>query len=219
MRHFSRSHLARRWINGSIVFASAVLGLALPPSAVAGVGVAESFTGSPLMVSISVDSASVPGELVITLSVEGNDVIGDLRGVFFQVADESLLPGLSVSGPEITGAIFSANAVTNLGNGSNLNGGGSPCPCDIGLEIGTAGIGRDDHQSVTFTLMHASAMLDGSFLNGMHFGVRATSVGDPYGSREGSSKLIGVVPEPSTAILMLLGLGGLSSLGARGGRK
>ncbi len=182
-------------------------------------GTAETFTGDALSVSINVDSSSDPGNLVITLSVAGDDMIGDLRGVFFQVSDESLLDGLSVVGTGITSSQFAANSVKNLGQGSNLNGGGTPCPCDIGIEIGTPGIGKDDFQSVTFTLMHTSEILDGSFLNQQAFGVRVTSVGDPDGKRDGSSKLIGVVPEPTTAILMLLGLAGLTIVGTPGARR
>jgi hypothetical protein len=102
--------------------------------------------------------------------------------------------------------------VINLGGGSNLNGGGSPCFCDIGIEIGSPGIGKDDIQSVTFTLSHDSESLDISLFEDQDFGVRATSVGDAGGSRNRSSKLIGVVPEPSTAILMLLGLAGLAGV-------
>ena len=105
-------------------------------------------------------------------------------------------------------------ASSTSGGGSNLQGGGSPCPCDLGIEIGSPGLGHgDDYQSVTFTLSHASLDLDVSLFQGQSFGVRATSVGDVDGSREGSSKLIGVVPEPSTALLALLGLSGLASIG------
>lgn len=144
--------------------------------------------------------------------MDGAGNIGDLRGLFLNVTDESLLDGLTVSGSEITSSVFSANNVINLGGGSNLNGGGTPCPCDIGLEIGSPGIGKNDIQSVTFTLSHVSADLDVSLLQGESFGVRVTSVGDAGGSRNGSSKLVGIVPEPTTAILMLLGLAGLASV-------
>jgi hypothetical protein len=210
------------------VLAVSVLLFLLPVSATAisssegsngGDGEANPFTGDPISVSIDVDSTTEPGHLLITLSVDGDDVIGDLRGLFLQVSDESLLDGLSVVGEGITSAQFLANGVTNLGKGSNLNGGGTPCPCDIGIEIGTPGIGRDDFQSVSFTLSHASEMLDASFLNQQSFGVRVTSVGDPYGKRNGSSKLIGVVPEPTTAILMLLGLAGLTVVGSPAKRR
>jgi hypothetical protein len=199
-----------------------LLGLPLGAGATAGSGdsgSADPFTGDPLSVSIAVDSASDPGNLVITLSIAGDGMIGDLRGVFFQVSNESLLSGLSVMGDGVTSSQFLANEVINLGNGSNLKGGESPCPCDIGIEIGTAGIGKDDFQSVTFTLMHKSESLDQSFLRKQEFGVRVTSVGEVDGGREGSSKLVGVVPEPSTAILMLLGLAGLTIVGGPSPRR
>ena len=213
---------ATRWLT---LLAIALLGLALPLGATAlsgsdsGENGGDSSDGPPLSLSINVDSSSDPGNLVVTLSVLGGDVIGDLRGVFFQVADESLLDGLSVSGEGVTSSQFIANDVINLGNGSNLKGGESPCPCDIGVEIGTAGIGGDDIQSVTFTLMHVSESLDSSFLRKQAFGVRVTSVGGVEGEREGSSKIVGVVPEPTTAILMLLGLAGLTIVGTPSARR
>ena len=170
---------------------------------------ASSFTGDPLSVSVTIDDEADPGSLVITLSVDGSESTADLRGFFAHVADESLLAGLSVSGASVGNATFAANEVINLRRGNNLNGGGSLCPCDLGLEIGSPGIGSDDIQSVTFTLSHSTESLSTSFLSGQAFGVRATSVGT-YGSREGSSKLVGVVPEPSTSLLLLMGLAGLA---------
>lgn len=170
---------------------------------------ADPFTGDPLSVSITIDDEADPGNLVITLAVDEGGNTGDLRGFFAHIADESLLGGLSVTGTGITQSEFDANNVINLGGGNNLNGGGSPCRCDLGLEIGTPGMGSDDYQSVTFTLSHASESLDVSLFSEQYFGVRATSVGQD-GSRGGSSKLIGVIPEPSTGVLMMLGLAGLA---------
>jgi hypothetical protein len=175
---------------------------------------ASSFTGDPLSVSLTIDDAATPGDLVITLSVD-RGYVADLRGFFAHIADESLLAGLSVSGRAVTDGQFAANAVIDLGHGANLYGGGTPCPCDLGVEIGFEGIGHgDDHQQVTFTLSHATANLTVDLFAGQSFGVRATSVGTSTGrecaGRDGSSKLIGVVPEPSTAVLALLGLSGLA---------
>ncbi len=179
---------------------------------------ASTFTGSPLNVSLQIDDATVPGDLVITLEVTGpGATIGDLRGFFIQVANESLLSGLSVTGANVTGTSFLANAVTAVGSSNNLHGGGSPCPCDVGVALGTPGIGSDDLRKVTFTLSHATENLDVSFLSGQDFGVRATSVGTGR-CRSGSSKLAGVVPvvpEPGTALLIGLGLAGLAGSRSR----
>jgi len=180
---------------------------------------ATTFTGTSLSVTVTIDDSSDPGNLVITLEIDEGGNTGDLRGFFANVSDDSLLSGLSVSGPEVTSSIFDENNVINLGHGSNLNGGGTPCPCDLGVEIGDPGIGQgDDFQKVTFVLSHLSEDLDLSLFEEQAFGIRATSVGSASGSREGSSKLKGtfpVVPEPSTAILMLFGLTGLSVVGSR----
>jgi hypothetical protein len=180
---------------------------------------ATTFTGASLSVTVTIDDSSDPGNLVITLEIDEGGNIGDLRGFFADVSDASLLSGLSVSGPEVTSSIFDENNVINLGHGSNLNGGGTPCPCDLGVEIGDPGIGQgDDFQKVTFVLSHVSQDLDLSLFEEQAFGIRVTSVGSASGSRAGSSKLEGtfpVVPEPATAILMLLGLSGLSVVGPR----
>ncbi len=205
--------------SGIPVFGAAVAGLLLlllaAPLAGASIlsSTASSFTGDPLRVAIQIDDEADPGNLRITLSVEGDGEIGDLRGFFAHVADESLLPGLSVHGDLIRGGVFDADGVSDVGRGANLNGGGSPCPCDLGIEIGNPGIGRgDDFPSVLLTLSHVSEDLTVALLRDQEFGIRATSVGSLDGSRGGSSKLVGVVPEPSTAMLMLLGLGGLASI-------
>jgi hypothetical protein len=210
----SRLVCVRSFLNQFMVVAGVLGALCGAPRATIAATVsasASAFTGSSLSALVEIDDAADPGNLVITLSVDDGGYIGDLRGLFFQVADESLLAGLEASGSEVTSSVFSANNVINLGRGSNLNGGGTPCFCDIGIEFGSPGIGEDDLQSITFTLSHVSATLDISLLAAQAFGVRVTSVGDATGSRDLSSKLVGVVPEPSTALLMGLGLLGLGT--------
>ena len=200
-----------------------LLSLLVPLSASATVieATATPFTGAPLSVLVTIDDGIDPDprKLVISLEVVGDD-IGDLRGLFLQVADESLLAGMYVSGMDVTDSSFDANGVVQVGGGNNLQGGGSPCKCDIGIEFGSSGMGKDDLQTETFTLSHLSQDLDVSIFADQEFGVRATSVGPIGGGREGSSKLAGifpVVPEPTTALFMMLGLAGLGA--ARGQRE
>lgn len=176
---------------------------------------ATSYVGDPAEVALTLDDAAVPGSLVITLAVSGpGETIADLRGFFLHVVDESLIAGLSVAGPDVTGSRFLANAVSGVSNGKYFNSIKMPCPCDLGVEFGTPGIGHDDLQQVTFTLSHTSVPLDLSFVASQQFGVRLESVGTLADGRAGSSKLKGtipVVPEPSTALFLGLGFATLAA--------
>ena len=185
---------------------SAALPLALLLAADAGAASIETllhpFTGDDTEVRIILDDASDPGAIEVRIEVTG--AIGDIRGVFFDFVNDALLGGLSVTGEHLTS--YSIDSVRGQGPGNNLNGGGSPCPCDLGIEIGTPGIGVDDIQATTLWITHADG-LDLAAFSGQDVGVRLTSVGS---NREGSSKLGGVVPEPSTAALLGMGLIGAS---------
>lgn len=216
------------WIRLAIAFAVFLFGagsasatIGVPDPAAGLEAFASSFTGDPLEVSLRIDDQSSPGDLVFTLSIIGpGSTIGDLRGFFLNIADDSLLAGLSISGPDVTGSSFAASAVTGVGPGNNLLGGGSPCPCDLGIQLGTPGVSKDDLRIVTFTLSHATLALDLGLVSEQAFGVRATSVGDGH-ARNGSSKLAGiipVVPEPGTALLFGMGLAALAGLPVAGRR-
>lgn len=165
------------------------------------------FAGVDVEARIVLDDAALnPGEIEVT--VEFTQGLADIRGVFFDVAlDEADLSGLYAYGsPYITS--FAYGDVINLGFGSNLHGGGSPCPCDFGVEIGTPGVAWDDIQTLTFVLAHGSLMLDLDLFFEQSIGLRVTSVELDGKARWGSAKLDGVlpVPEPSTGLLLGLGL-------------
>jgi hypothetical protein len=146
---------------------------------------------------------SIPGEPGVTITITENagnlefsvsivpgpnGEIGDIRGVFFNVADPSVLGGLHVTGANVTDSQFSNDNVSNLGNGANIN----PNVFDAGVELGTPGISKDDIQTTHFTLSGA-APLSLSLLNNVEFGARITSTGAADGPREGSEKITGTI--------------------------
>ena len=175
-----------------------------------------SFTGGDAEARIVLDDAAGdPGEIQVTVEITKG--VADIRGVFFDLAlDPALLSGLSAYGsPYITA--FAYADVINLGFGSNLHGGGSPCPCDFGVEIGTPGMSKDDIHALTFVLaIESPHMLDLSMFFGQSIGLRVTSLMLDAAGHDDGSKLSGVlpVPEPSTGLLLGLGLCAVS-LGAR----
>lgn len=194
-----RERCARRGLEAMV----AALALLLPLTASA--FTLTPFTGDDSEVEITLSETAGGG---IEMFVAVSSGVADIRGIFFDVADPMLLGSLSITGAHVTDVQF--GDVMNLGGGSNLHGGGSPCPCDVGVEIGLPGLrgGNDDFLTTTILISHIDAMqdLDLSLLIGQAIGVRLTSVGDEK-SREGSSKLGGVVvPEPATATLAALGI-------------
>jgi hypothetical protein len=166
------------------------------------------FTGGDLEVELTLSDDVGDGKIRGSLEVIKG--AGDLRGLFLNIADSSLLSGLSVVGDDVTG--FMTGDVIDLGDGANLNGGGTPCECDIGIEFGSPGIGNDDIGFTEFSLSHETEALTLALFFEEWVGVRVMSVGDDYdSSREDSAKLRGVVPEPGTASLLMLGLLGLGA--------
>lgn len=141
-------------------------------------------------------------------------VVGDLRGLFFDVAKESLVSGAGTQAAvsalqaktqagAVIGSITSAavadgdDSVTGVGGGDNtmngalaFNGVGQEAKgYDVGLEFGTSGIGKDDIGAVSFTLKLSGMTL--ADVAGQDFGVRMTSVGLAGGDRGASVKLTG----------------------------
>ena len=118
--------------------------------------------------------------------------IADLRGLFFHVSDQSLLPGLTVTGPNVTTYRVDANKVMQVEGDVNLSGevGKSVGPFDVGIAFGSQGIGKDDIRESSFTLS-ASKPLNLELVLQQHFGLRLTSVSNNGAGRELSLKLVG----------------------------
>jgi hypothetical protein len=153
------------------------------------------------------------GTLRVTASVfdnDGNKVkdTADLRGIFFHIAgidnntaDDAWVKKLTVTGVGSSAAYINGIALDGDGvedvpgssNSDNMN--GRPLtPYDVGIGIGTSGIGTDDVKSVTFILDHATDDLTLEHLAKQGFGARLTSVGAEGGNRNDSLKLWGMAP-------------------------
>lgn len=186
----------------------------------------DEFTGDPSDVWVTVLQNS--GDLRFSVTQPGPDPVGDLRGLFFHVRDEAILPDLdftfvsysgtgSYAGPLVS--IVNANMVTSVGQ-ANINGGGLG-KYDVGVEFGSQGMGSDFIESIIFDVS-APAPLD---LNdffpldmyspvGMAARVMSLPTGSPPSGNNGSSKLgccgdtpgIPSVPEPSAFSLVALGV-------------
>jgi hypothetical protein len=164
-------------------------------------------SGSAIQVQVSLDDGAVAGQVQATLTVIDNPSVagigtGDLRGFFFNVANESLLSGLSVAGTHVTDSQIAANSVTNLGGSAVITPFG---PFDVGVEIGTSGIGSDDIPTTTITISHNSVSLTNALFSATSpfLGVRVTSVSFPDSTDRGDSgKYVGPgnidpVPDPN----------------------
>jgi hypothetical protein len=161
-------------------------------------------------VPVTVTITDIAGGVWLQTTVTGNP-IGDIQGIFFSLSGG--LPTCSeISG--WTGCQVAEGAVSNLGQGLTMEGTGQLF--DVGLRIGSPGIGEDDIQSVTNVVI--SGGIHSSQFTAI--GVRLTSVGDAGGLRTDSAKLISFqdiqppteVPEPFTFALIGLGLATLGSI-------
>ncbi len=152
--------------------------------------------GDPKPTIVVKEMADGSLEFTVVLDPDGENT-GDLRGLFFDLADDDLIDGLSVDGEHVTDGAFDANAVSDLGNGANMNGGGRGS-FDVGIEIGTQGMSGDDIQTTTFMLSHDTEALTLDMIAGQTFGVRITSVGP--GGEEGREELLKLVGTASEIV-------------------
>src|SRR5262245_36144405 len=78
----------------------------------------------------------------------------DIRGLFFDVADSSLLSNLKIdlAGTDIFSTpVFANEGVYKVSNAVNMNGTGAQ-PFDVGIAFGTVGAGRDEIHDTSFVL-------------------------------------------------------------------
>lgn len=139
------------------------------------------------------------GSLSFSVSNENDDdnMIADLRALFFDVADDDLLGTLSVAGDDFT-EMQQDGDVSNLGGGATSSGVPNS-PYEVGIEFGTSGMATDDIQTTTFILSSSLRDLTLDDIALESFTVRQTSVGEIDGAREDSDKLYGDAPYPVNA--------------------
>lgn len=137
------------------------------------------------------------GTLRFDINVLGSGLLGDLRGIFFDMADlDATTAGLTVTGidgsEDIIGqTVFDEGAVSRVRNDVNVNGSvlKQQGRFDGGIEFGTPGKSKDDVSSASFVLS-ASAPLSLDSFDLADFGLRYTSVGTGN-KRDGSEKIAG----------------------------
>lgn len=124
---------------------------------------------------------------------------GDLRGLFFNVVDDAKLTGLTAAGAKVTD--LDTVDVIDLGNGANME--GAALPFDVGVEFGTAGIGKGDDLSgpQSFTLSNTANNLTLDDIAQVQFGARVTSIGAPGSkNRTNSEKIVTLAPAAPNAV-------------------
>lgn len=147
---------------------------------------------APATVTIT-EEADGTLKFTITNIGDADTMIGDLRGLLFNLNDDSLLDTLTATGANVTKTDLDGN-VTDREVSGDVTGAGTPYAYEAAVEFGTAGVSNDDIQTTSFTLSSSlrGLTLDDIALTGMT--VRQTSVGEDGGDRTASDKLFGLVP-------------------------
>lgn len=116
------------------------------------------------------------GTILVTLTSDGEPI--DIRGLFFDVNDASLISSLSVAGIDVSGSQFMDEGVIDLGRGVNMHGEGRG-PFDVGVSFGTPGQGQDVVSSTTLVLSSSEGPLTLDLLSLVDFGVRVQGGAPP----------------------------------------
>ncbi len=167
-------------------------------------------TGDDINVKLTLDDLAGSGDIKVTVETVAPPSIGDLIAFYFNIADDSLLSGLSVMDANfpVTATDFTGGVTFVGSHSTNMNGGGAdnPGPYDAGIAIGDPGAAPGDFFPMAmFTLTHDTVDLTLDLFDGQTVGARIQSVGSGPGPGEGSSKVVGVVPEPATIVLLSIG--------------
>ena len=169
--------------------------------------------GSDDVTVIKAAVQDVDGGASITVDVSAGPVVGDITGLFFDLASE--VDKFTID--SITGYDFRVHEgrIRRAPNQSNIRIGRRVPGFDVGVAVGHLGL-RDDIQALTIYVI-GSGVEAAAFTR---LGVRLQSVGLADGARRGSAKYVGTpgggtdvfpVPEPATIILMGLGLLGVAA--------
>jgi hypothetical protein len=117
------------------------------------------------------------GTLLFEVEILNPDADSDLRALYFDFNDESLLAGLSATGDNVTDLEAQADSVTDVGGGTTVNGEVVKefGKFDVGVQLGTSGTGQDQILSTTFVLSHSSMDLSLDDLSLADVGLRHDS--------------------------------------------
>ena len=138
------------------------------------------------------------GTLRFDVEVLGSGLIGDLRGLFFDLNGvDASTAGLSATGVDgdelvIGGQVYEEQSVSRVQGDVNVKGPviAQQGRFDAGIEFGSEGIGKDDVSSVSFVLSSNQMDLSLDSLDLADLGLRYTSV-ETNGGRRDSAKIAG----------------------------
>lgn len=157
--------------------------------------------GSGLGATLTIDDMLEPGSLSVTLSSTG--ATSDVRWFVLGFSDENLPPLVVANGQDV----FSSTFYSLVRKGED-----APCPCRLSVDLG--GVGPFEPtglQTTSFVISHPTVSLS---LAGIEDETFYVVIGRDWMNDSSSfikfTGKIPVIPEPSTSVLMLLGLAGLS---------